>query len=335
MAHFKHIRIFACMCTFMILLTTGCSTINKSTSNFVGGGSISENTSGSYVGTIDNGMKDEVSGMNTEIIAPSYQEDYISAEEFSSEESFKQNDLPVYQKENIKLIRNASLSFETQNLNNALDKLKKVLMEYNGYIEDSQIYNGTDSYRYASYTVRVPSSDYDSFLELISESDGIGQLTWKTENTENIGDQYYDSETRLKTARIKLERLQELLKKAGKMEDIITLEDNISEVEAEIDTYSGTLKRYDGLIDYATFKIQINEVVRYTPTENTSFGYQIRETFSSSIDRIIAGVQKLVIFVAGHWFGILIFIILVMFCKKQWKKRRSVSHTNQTEKDEN
>ena len=245
-----------------------------------------------------------------------------SATEESTVKESEQNaqvetgDEPVYQQKDVKLIRNAYLEYETQNLNTSLSELEEVLEEYAGYVETSQIYTGTDSFRYASYTVRVPSSKYDIFLDAMTDTGDVGQLTRKTENTENVGDQYYDSESRLHTAKIKLERLQELLKKADKMSDILTIENSIAEVEAEIDSYSSTLKRYDGLIDYATFQIEMKEVVRYSPTEETGLWHKTKEAFTESIEKLSENVQSVILFTVRHWFSIsLIIVCALLICR--------------------
>lgn len=237
-------------------------------------------------------------------------------------------DVSVYQKENVKLIRNAYLQFETQDLDVSLTDLEKVVAECNGYTEGSETYSGTNSYRTASYTVRIPSAKYEDFLKAMTGTNEIGQLIRKTENTENVGDQYYDSESRLNTAKIKLERLQELLKKADKMSDILMLEESIAEAEAEIESYSGTLKRYDGLIDYATFQIQLNEVVTYTPTEERGFGTKIADAFRESIKNLGTNIQNLILFGVRHWIGNLLIIAAGVSCCLLIRKKKKKNEKN-------
>ncbi len=81
-------------------------------------------------------------------------------------------------------------------------------------------------------------------------------------SAENITEEYYDTDSRLKTAQIKLERLQELLSKADNMADIITIESAISDTEYEIESLSGTLRHYDALVDYATVSLTLSETLQ-------------------------------------------------------------------------
>ena len=64
-------------------------------------------------------------------------------------------------------------------------------------------------------------------------------------SAEDVGQNYSDIELRLQTQRTKQERLLALLEKAATMEDIISLENALSETEYQIEQYTSDLKRYD------------------------------------------------------------------------------------------
>ena len=108
----------------------------------------------------------------------------------------------------------------------------------------------------------------------------------KTESTENISTQYYDTEARLKTLRTKQERLQALLAEAEVMEDIISLESALSDVEYEIEQYSSTMNQYDSLVSFSTIDLTLQEVTKVTeePGETSSLGAKMAAGFSASLE---------------------------------------------------
>ena len=307
-----------CLLTCMSLCLTGCSMKTDTVSDVTTFDT--KNISEASIASAGRTFDDSASSIQS-----------VGNGETAEKELLNQTNASVYQKENIKLIRNAYLQFETQDLDVSLTDLEKVVAECNGYPENSEIFSGTNSYRTASYTVRIPSAKYDDFLKAMTGTNEIGQLIRKTENTENVGEQYYDSESRLNTAKIKLERLQELLKKADKMSDILMLEESIAEVESEIESYSGTLKRYDGLIDYATFQIQLNEVVTYTPTEERGFGTKIADAFRESIENLETNIQNFILFGVRHWVGNLLIIAAGVSCCLLIRKKRKKNEENMGE----
>ena len=158
-----------------------------------------------------------------------------------------------------KIIRTANLEMETTAFDGAVESLSRLTKEMGGYYENSSLRTGGSGYRWADYTVRVPAERYDEFLLRAGE---LCNLTWRSESAENVTEAYYDTEGRLRTQQIKLERLQELLSRAEVMEDIITIESAISETEYQIESLSGTLRRYDALVDFATVSINLREVYK-------------------------------------------------------------------------
>ena len=107
-------------------------------------------------------------------------------------------------------------------------------------------------------------------------------VVYMSSSAENITEAYYDTDSRLKTAQIKLERLQNLLANADNMADIITIESAISETEYEIESLSGTLRRYDALVGYATIYMTLSET--YKLSENSAapltFGQRVSRALS-------------------------------------------------------
>ena len=130
-----------------------------------------------------------------------------------------------------------------------------------------------------------------------------------TNSSEDVGERYYDTEARLKTQRTKQERLLKLLEQAGTMEDIISLENALSDVEFQIEQMSSTLNRYDSLIGYATFTIYLEEVAQVTEEvgETHSLGKRMSAGFSASLTGLVNGAQNLLV-----WFSYNIFALVIL-----------------------
>ena len=158
-----------------------------------------------------------------------------------------------------KMVYTASIQAETQDYDACTAALEDLVDRLGGYLE----YASSDSYgdgsRSASYTVRVPAKEFRGFLKTVGE---ISHVTSQDQNAENISERYYDTESRLETQKTKMERLQALLSKAENMEDIIDLENAISETEYQIEQLTGSLRHYDSLVDFATIDVRLREVLQ-------------------------------------------------------------------------
>ena len=233
----------------------------------------------------------------------------------------------VYQNPGAKLIRRAELNIQTEQFDQSLEALNQLVNNCGGYFESANLYGGgrRDAYatRSGEYVVRIPAQQYNLFL---SSTGDLGYVNSKTESSEDVGTQYYDTETRLKTQRTKQERLLALLERAETIEDIISLENALSDVEYQIEMYSSDLRRYDALINFSTFRIYLNEVRQITEEvgETASLGQRMAAGFQASFRGLGQGFQDLLVWVSYNLFLTVVLIgvavAAVVVGKRELKK---------------
>ena len=215
----------------------------------------------------------------------------------------------IYRNPRAKLIRRAEISIQTEQFDQSEEALKQLVASCEGYFESASIRGGgrrdANASRSGDYIIRVPAGRYDQFL---SSTGGLGYVTSKHESSEDVGERYYDTEARLKTQRTKQERLLSLLEKAETMEDIISLENALSEVEYQIEQYSSELNRYDALVGFSTFNVYLSEVGRVTQEvgETASLGQRMAAGFQASVRGLSQGFQDFLIWVSYNVFLVVI-----------------------------
>ena len=216
----------------------------------------------------------------------------------------------VYRDTAVKLIRRANLTVQTTEFEQAVAVLEDLVIRLGGYYENAEERSGSyynqSSNRSANYTIRIPAAKYDEFMVQV---DGVGYLARKNESSEDVGEVYHDVESRLKTQRTKQERLLELLKKADSMEDIIALENALTDVEYHIEQYTSDLNRYDGLVSFATIHLTVDEMTRIVdePGEKASLFTRMKAGVVSSANGLVDGVQDMLIWASYNLFGLLVF----------------------------
>ena len=231
----------------------------------------------------------------------------------------------VYRDENAKLIREASLRIQTMEFDQTVLALETMVQQAGGYFENASVHGGgyrdVNAQRFGEYTVRIPAEKYDSFL---GKSGELGYVTYRNETTEDIGERYYDTEARLKTQKTKQERLLELLSKAESMEDIIALENALSEVEYEIEQLTSTLNRYDSLVGFSTIYLTLNEVhkVSNEPGVTNSLGQRMASGFASSLENLVEGFQNTLVWFSYNVFGILMAAAVLVAAAVTFRKKK-------------
>ena len=275
-------KLFACFLAWTMILTlTAC------------GGSAPANTSGSKAAA--------------DTAAPSEAEmGYLDAN--GSDDAAMDGGSDVLKDQ--KIIHTGSMNLETTEFDAAAQALTELTDSLGGYLESSTLGSGGRGYRWGDYTVRVPAAQFQSFLNRAGE---LAHVTWQNQNLENITETYYDTDGRLKTQQIKLERLQKLLAQAENMEDIITIESAISETEWNIENLSGTLRHYDALVDFATITVSLQEVYKYSDTEELpeNFGDRLGSALSRGWHSFVDGMADFAVALAYNWMWIILWAVII------------------------
>lgn len=242
----------------------------------------------------------------------------------------------IYNNSSNKIIRTANLTIQTTEFDAAVSALNQLTNEQGGYFETAEVQSGGYYNKYASrsayYVVRVPKENFVAFRDGTS---GIGHISNISENAQDVGETYYDTEARLNTLTTKRDRLLELLEKADVMEDIITLENALADVQYQIDMHTATLRKYDSLIGYSTFYIRLNEVEKIAeqPSVKESFGSKFMANLKKGFENFGDGVQDFAIWFARNLIGIIIFaaivVAVVLIVRKEIRRHRSKKNTTE------
>lgn len=241
-----------------------------------------------------------------------------------------------------KRIYTGYMEMQTQDFDTAASGIDALVEELGGYFQQSSTSNGSGGYRHASYTVRVPAEQFETFFQ---KAGALCHVTYSTTNTDDVSESYYDTEARLETARIKLGRLQELLAKATSMEDIITIESAISETEWDIENLSGTLRHYDALVDYATINVELSEVYKLSGQDEavTTFGGRLGQSFVNGLKSVGNALEDFAVWLAYSWFWLLVIaaviVVIVRIARrkgggKKFSLKRKKAKTGDTEPKE-
>ena len=217
-------------------------------------------------------------------------------------------------RQNAKLILRADLTLETQDFDAASADLEKLTAE-----------TGDKGSRSAYYTLRIPQEKFETFYAQLGDR---AHVVYSSRSSEDITEQYTDIETRLATLQTKHERLLALLDQAGKMEDIISLENALADCEYEIDSLTGSKRHYDDLVGFSTFSVTLDEVQTLTATpEGSGFGAQLTQAAKTGTRGLVDSVRALILGIVMFWPVVLLLAAgggaAVVITKKRRKKREA------------
>lgn len=229
-----------------------------------------------------------------------------------------------------KLIKTVHMNVETENFEELLHTIEQRVEALGGYMEQFSS-SGMEHSRYSNITARIPKTNLDAFMETI---EGASNITYRQESVEDVTLDYVDLESHKKMLLKEQERLLELLDVAETIEDIITIEGRLTEVQYQIESMESQLRTYDNQIDYSTVYLEVEEVVRYTPQEPVGAWERIQTGFMENLYSVTEGIKDffigliisipmlVVFFVVIGILALLVRLIIKWDKKRADKKRR-------------
>ena len=201
-----------------------------------------------------------------------------------------------------KIIYTANLTLESKDYDTARAALDAALNDAGGYLESSSEYSDVGSSRSVNLTFRVPEENYQSFLDAVAQA---GNVTYKSQQADDVTTQYMDVETRLANLEAQRTRLQELQAQADTLADLLEIESSLSDVQYQIESWQSQLDWYSNQVSCCTVYITLNEVETLTPT-STSFGAKLLAALRNGWTGFVSGAQAVAVFLVGAWPAILI-----------------------------
>ncbi len=226
-----------------------------------------------------------------------------------------------------KIIKEGSAYIETKDFDQSIAVIDQMIAQSGGFTESKNIRGNiysADSLRFAAIVFRIPSEHFESIMENMGT---VGVVTSSSTSGTDITDQYIDYETRVRNLKAQENTLLDILSKAEKLEDVITLEARLSEIRYEIETIENRLKNYDRLVQYSRISVDIAEVVettQITPVART-LGQRVSTAFQAAIDSFVDYLKNFVIWLVYNWILLSVIIVVtiaVVIVLKSRKKRK-------------
>lgn len=236
------------------------------------------------------------------------------------------------------IIYTTYMTIETQDFTRSHEGIIQSLKSLGGYISNSSQYggmrgDGTYSARSAELTIRIPAENYETFLDGALQ---YGNVTRRTDSTEDVTTAYIDTEARLESLRTQEQRLLELASMAGSLEDLLKIETELANVRYQIESYTKQLRYLQNQVRYSTITISLQEVTTYTIPQGRNFFGRVWDAIKGSgifVLRFLEVVLIILIYLLP--FLILAAIIYYAFrplWKKAAQKRRDKRQRKQEER---
>ena len=226
-----------------------------------------------------------------------------------------------------KLIRYLDYTIETKEFDTFVQELGELVSTAKGYVEQSEVsQDEAQSYaqgkRYASYTLRIPADGLEAFKQELQEK---GTITRQSERVEDVTLNYVDVESHITALKTEQDSLLKMLEQADTIETILAIQNQLTQVRYQLESYESQKRTYDNDINYSTVYVYVQEVER--ESQNTDpYGGELLEKLSGNFHGILTGLRSFSLWFLGampYWILLgLLFLIFWVVYKKETKKKR-------------
>jgi hypothetical protein len=226
-----------------------------------------------------------------------------------------------------KIIRDGRVEMETLEFETTVNGLYQLVSDKGGFIESQSVRGGRYNYsslRSASIVIRIPSASFD---EIMNAMDALGTVVQSDSNGTDITDQYADTESRVRNLKIQETRILELIAKAEKLEEIVTLEARLSDLRYQIESYENSLRNYDRLLTFSRISLEIEEVQRVTEVKPVpkTLGERVSQAFDYAWTGLVEWSQDFLVWVVESMFVLIllaIVLVIVLLVIRGSRRRR-------------
>jgi hypothetical protein len=202
-----------------------------------------------------------------------------------------------------KIISTASIQLEVKNVQIIFNEITNITVAQGGFISSSSVYDAGGRNN-GQVTVRVPQTN---FYQTVEQIETLGMTKSKHISGQDVTEEFIDTGARLDNLKKQEARLQEILKMANTVKDVLEVEHELERVRGEIERLTGRLNYLNRSVEMSTITVNAAEPAPFTIDE----GLGITDAVKQSVRGFIESIKGIIIF-TGIILPILVYIALII-----------------------
>ncbi len=183
-----------------------------------------------------------------------------------------------------KIVYTADLDLAVGSFDGVPERVTELAGKFEGYIARSDMQGSAGHSRGGQWTLRIPAENLDRFLLAAKE---LGEIRRSSSNSQDVSAEYFDIEARIRNKKQEEDRLLKHLDTSTKrLDEILTIEREISRVRGEVEQLTGRLKLLHDVSTLATVNLRIEELSKFVPEPASTYGDRVAQAWAGSIRRL-------------------------------------------------
>lgn len=218
-----------------------------------------------------------------------------------------------------KIIVTHDISVEVRDFAKSYDAVSRMAEQSGGYNIEASRYRAEDGTQHGRVAMRVPPQRVGGLLDAVRR---LGTVVSEETKGEDITEQFFDLEIRLRNAKAAEKRLVELLgKKTGKLGDVLEVERELTRVRGEVESMEARKRNMELLTGMTTIVVELSEPHRAVPAGRRVWE-PVRTAFGDALAILALSLRYAILVIIGAipWLAIL---AAVLFLRRRYRMRKT------------
>lgn len=236
------------------------------------------------------------------------------------------------------IIRNGTMTLEvddTRHTRSLIEDYVAEMSETGAFVVNSSEHSGSQENPRIIMNIRVPATQFDETMTWLEGTAVSGTHPSRSETATDVTEEFVDLSARLESMVAARDRLLEIMENARTTKDLLEVEEQLTQREAEIEGIQGRMQFLQESAALSLIEVNLNPYILNQPIET---GWRLAETVRRAFDYLIQNGQNLadlLIFVTIGLlpFALLLILIIYVVYRFAWKRFDSQSVAESAETD--
>lgn len=174
---------------------------------------------------------------------------------------------------NQQLARTGSLSLQVKDATATAARVRATAIGAGGVVTDEKLATSNDTghpVTSGTVTISVPASALDDTMEKVA---ALGTVLDRTVSTEDVTASMVDTDSRIKTMSTSIDRLRAFLSQATKLDQVVSLEKELTQREADLESLKAQLADLKGRVAMSPIAVALTTDTGATPPPPEQDGF--------------------------------------------------------------
>lgn len=197
-----------------------------------------------------------------------------------------------------KIVKTGSITLEVEDIAETMDKVAGMADEFNGYVVSSykQEYEQGVS---GHITIRVPSEKFDEAFARLRQL--AITVPYETTTAQDVTEEYVDLEAQLRNLQATEAQYLALLEKADKVEDILKVQKELSNVRGQIEQIEGRMQYLERTSETALIEVTLQKTKGLAEPWSASAALHAAVRGLTAFGRVLATVLIWLVIFCWAW----------------------------------